>query len=131
MKHYANFKYIAEDNVITWLTQTTKHKIADYYRKLKTARDNMSDTPVDEVEDFSNDGIDIESVIQKIMAELDDEEKTLYTEKFIEKVGYDELAKRHGFSEDTMRKRVSRVRNKILDLAKKLLLLLLFINTKH
>lgn len=118
-------------NIRKWLYETAKHKIADHYRELQKLKDNISDMSVSDIDTRIN-GLsydpyndlkdeDIEAIIQNIMSELESEDKELYIERFVKRLNYKALADKYEVSEQTVRKRVSRLRSRILKLLANLL----------
>lgn len=117
--------YLAIDHqkIHQWLYKTSKNKIADYYRELIKIKDNITDVPLSDIKEESNDltydpfheadDEEINKLVKMIIDKLEPVEKELYIERYVNKAGYDLLSKKHAISEQGMRKRVSRLHNKI------------------
>ena len=131
------FTSIDKIKVRKWLYETAKNKIADYYRELQKKKDMMTDIPVQELDEeqyplaydpFNHmDDEEIEKTAKSIVKNLDARDKELYLDRFVKRMGYSELAKKHGISEQNMRKRVSRLHSKIKKMILRVLEMLIVI----
>lgn len=130
------FSKINSDSVQQWLYRTAKHKIADFYRELQKATTYMLDVPINEINNITIDlsynpnedlkDEELEIIINDILLKLNNEEKKLYTEKFIQKIDYKTLAQKYVVSESVVRKRVSRLRAKITKMIHMMLYFIFF-----
>lgn len=127
------FATIDQNNVQKWLYITAKHKIADYYRELYRQKENISSSPLS---DFNNSIIydpyeeitedEISCIIQDLLMSLNSSEKSLFIDRFINKMSYEQLSHKYGISKTTMRKRVSRLYQKTTKNIKILLHIIIF-----
>ncbi len=119
----SNYPSIDDAYVRMWLYSTAKHKIADYFDELRIVREKF--TPLHEADDdgdsfcslfeeISED--EIERIKNVVISYLSDGEKELYADRFIEELEYDVLAQKYRIPQATVRKRISRLRKKIVEL---------------
>ncbi len=106
-----------------WLINTASHKVSDYHRKRYNARKNVADVePYDDMfvdnEDFYEyqNSKDFELVVEAVYARLSEVEKELCIDITMyngHRMTYEEMAAKYNCTVTTMRKRVSRVSQKV------------------
>lgn len=136
-----NYQHIEPEHVQSWLFVTAKHKIIDLYRERGKEKEFFADhidvNMLTDDEEFSYTmfaslaDTEIDEIKRHILSLLSDNELTLYKERFDLNMDYAELAEKYHTTEETMRKRVSRLRVKIIKSLQVFLYLLCLAVTKQ
>jgi RNA polymerase sigma factor (sigma-70 family) len=111
-----------------WLNGAIHHHYCSYIRnKSKHIFTNIEDVETELAEfDFDNSYEERRQLVYDLIQRLDNESKNILTKRFYEGKSYADLAKELLKSEAAVRKQVSRAINKISELVKKVVTILIF-----
>lgn len=107
-------------DVAGWLYAVAQKRIALHFRHKQSKSNHETMTELDETlitvsydpfSEYSDE--EYENMHQEVLASLTDSEAALYDAVYKEKLGYETIAEQQNISEETLRKRISRLKRKI------------------
>lgn len=113
-----NAKLIDDSAVYSWLIKTANNKIKEYLRKIEKEKrviqfnDSLAlSLYTSELTDLIVSESDIETVKEKLLSLLSEEDRQMYDDYFLNKLTYVEIAAKMGIDRNTVSKRVRMIRN--------------------
>ncbi len=111
-----------------WLYRVARSKITDFYRERQKRLEHETGFDPEDLDETMfrpppDETGDSDRIYDRMLMRLDEEERSLFADFWVEGYSYAELAAMRGVTEGAMRTRVSRLKKKITAILKKLLCL--------
>ena len=114
------YQTVERANVRAWLYRVAKNVCADHYREVYREKQWSTDMPVDQCGDVFTrtdaalSQVEFSDALSELLKTLTEEERQLFLDRFDRGLSYDALADQHKTSSATIRKRYSRLNQKLV-----------------